>query len=69
MKRSEMLNIIWHSINELEDADHILKAIEKAGMKPPDHPTKGYNYEEVTLTGNIDYGRIYAQEWEDEDGK
>lgn len=35
MKRSEMLNIIWHSINELEDADHILKAIEKAGMLPP----------------------------------
>lgn len=35
MKRSEMLNIIWEAINELEDADHILKRIEAAGMIPP----------------------------------
>ena len=35
MKRSEMLRIIWEAINELEDADHILKHLEDAGMKPP----------------------------------
>ena len=35
MKRSEMLNIIWNAINELEDGDHILKRIEEAGMLPP----------------------------------
>ena len=35
MKRSEMLNIIWEAINELEDAEHILQRIEQAGMLPP----------------------------------
>jgi hypothetical protein len=30
-----MLNIIWEAINELEDADHILTRLEKAGMLPP----------------------------------
>lgn len=35
MKRSEMLSLIWDAINELEDADHILKRIEDAGMSPP----------------------------------
>lgn len=35
MKRSDALRIIWEAINELEDADHILAALEKAGMLPP----------------------------------
>lgn len=35
MKRSAMIRIIWESINELEDADHVLQRIEKAGMLPP----------------------------------
>lgn len=35
MKRSEMLNIIWYSINELEDAEHLLKRLEQAGLRPP----------------------------------
>lgn len=68
MKRSEMLEIIWGAINELEDADFILTAIEKAGMKPPYHPTKVYYCEEVTPTGNIDHDYRQFQEWEEEDG-
>lgn len=35
MKRSEMLNIIWESINEVENADVLLKRLEDAGMSPP----------------------------------
>jgi hypothetical protein len=35
MKRSQALEIIWEAINELEDADHILSKLERAGMLPP----------------------------------
>jgi hypothetical protein len=35
MKRSQALNIIWEAINELEDANYILKRLEDAGMQPP----------------------------------
>jgi len=38
-----MLRIIWEAINELEDADHILKRIEDAGMLPPDNE-EGYEH-------------------------
>lgn len=32
---SEMLSLIWESINEVEDAEVLLSRMEKAGMKPP----------------------------------
>ena len=42
MKRSEALSLIWEAINELEDADHILKRLEEAGMLPPQMPAKTF---------------------------
>lgn len=61
MKRSEMLDIIWYSINELEDANHILKAIEKAGMLPP---LKEFD---VTRASSGEYiGRQLTFMWEPE---
>jgi hypothetical protein len=55
MKRSEMLNLIYQAFDDCLDipsssyllkdgddaADHILKAIENAGMKPPLAPFFG----------------------------
>ena len=35
MKRSDMEQLIWEAINEVEDAGVILAKIEKAGMEPP----------------------------------
>jgi len=65
MKRSDALRIIWEAINELEDADHILKRLEEAGMLPPD-TGKGYPIEMVTPTGNIDYSISKDYTWEQE---
>lgn len=65
MKRSDMLRIIWEAINELEDADHILTKIEKAGMIPPPCPGIYDLVPTVTPTGNLDYG--WKRDWEKED--
>jgi hypothetical protein len=57
VKRSEALNLIWEAINELEDADHILKRLEDAGMLPP--------------SIEVSYGKLGScleNEWEPEDG-
>lgn len=35
MKRSEMLRIIWESINEVENAETLLTKLEEIGMLPP----------------------------------
>lgn len=35
MKRSDMLRILWESINEVENAETLLDRIEAAGMLPP----------------------------------
>lgn len=62
MKRSEMLGLIWEAINELEDADHILKRIEAAGMLPP-YVSEIFikeRYRETFPSGN---------QWEPEDEK
>jgi hypothetical protein len=66
MKRSEALNLIWEAINELEDADHILKRLEDAGMLPPPCPGIYDTVPTVTMTGNLDYG--WKRQWEPEDG-
>jgi hypothetical protein len=58
MRRSEMVNIIWDAINELEDGDYILQRIEAAGMMPPDthqHLTFDYSWEpELTAADEKD---------------
>jgi len=59
MKRSEMVRIIWEAINELEDANHVLQRMEKAGMLPP--PVM----RESPLT--IGPANIFVNEWEPED--
>lgn len=61
MKRSDMAQIIWLAINELEDGDHILKRIEEAGMLPP--------MKELTVTRlNGEYvGKQLTFTWEPED--
>lgn len=43
MKRSEALNVIWEAINELEDANYILRRLEDAGMLPPAHQKRVEN--------------------------
>ena len=61
MRRSEMVNLIWDAINELEDGDYILQIIENAGMLPP--TTK-------RLIGTFPFPSSYeveANEWEPED--
>jgi hypothetical protein len=76
MKRNEAVALIMDTVNATQYQDYeigedvaerVLRAIEEAGMLPPAHPTKGYNYVEATPTGNYDYGRRYVNEWESED--
>lgn len=61
MKRSEMVQLIWEAINELEDGDHILKRIEEAGMVPPILRDKSFRLDK---NGVMTYA---VHEWEDED--
>ena len=65
MKRSEMVNLIWDAINELEDGDYILQVIEKAGMLPPPIFGTYDNVPTVTPTGHLDYS--FKRAWEPED--
>lgn len=60
MKRSEALNLIWDSINELEDANHILTKLEKAGMMPPIIKEKSF---QLLENGVLTYA---VHEWESE---
>lgn len=61
MKRSEMVQLIWLAINELEDGDHILKRIEDAGMLPPLPIPKNNTYEEWCDA------KEFGNRWEPED--
>ena len=51
MKRSQALNIIWEALNELEDADYILRKLEEVGMLPPAMPAKTFVGEDYTWGG------------------
>lgn len=65
MKRSEMLSLIWESINEVEDADVLLTRMEKAGMMPPDTgngPMVGTQY----MPTHLDYSKQPDYRWEPE---
>lgn len=62
MKRSEALGIIWEAINELEDADHILTRLEKAGMLPPTRLGPSLQTEEY-VTADL----VQTNEWAPED--
>jgi hypothetical protein len=66
LKRSDALRIIWEAINELEDANFILKKLEDAGMLPPDNG-KGYPIEIVNPSGSVGYAIMPNNTWERED--
>lgn len=74
MKRSQAIDEIKYFLyGPSENPDHrdealsLLNMLEyKLGVQPPKHPTKSWNAEELTPTGNIDYRRHSVNEWESE---
>jgi hypothetical protein len=59
-----MLEIIWESINEVEDADVLLTRLEKAGMQPP--AVKHYKHNPSPGDGPF-FEPFEVLEWEPEE--
>ena len=65
MKRSDVERIIWEAINELEDANHILKRLEDIGMLPP---LAAFNREQAGYGQGSMSWTVEEHKWEPENG-
>lgn len=81
MKRSDMIRIMvqeWlgmfpeHNADQdtidtvTENMDRLLITLEREGMLPPEHPTQGYEAQELNPTGTITSYRKKSRYWESE---